>query len=395
MLTRRSADALRYDPVKGGRQVAWDGEVPGFGLRVYPSGRKAWVLFYRNAAGRARAYTIGPYPAIAPREARRRARVLVAAVAEGRDPLEERRGARGGAKVRDLAEEWVERHAKPRNRSWREQKRLLEKYVLPVLGARRVVDVRRADVARLHGRIGERSPTTANRVHEVIRAMFEKARAWGYLPEDAPNPARGIERFPERSRDRWARPHELRRLLESIEAEEDPFLRALFRLYLLTGCRRGELLSARWEDWDPDTRTLTIRRPKGRGPAKARRVPLSAAAADILAGLPRFAGNPYIFPSPTRPGRPRVNVAKAWDRVRTRANLDDLRLHDLRRTVGSTLASAGVGLAIIKETLGHSSTRAAEVYARIASEAAREALERHAALVEAATRAPDREEGTA
>src|SRR5690606_24292735 len=132
---------------------------------------------------------------------------------------------------------------------------------------------------------------------------------------------------------------------------------------------------------------------------KPRAVPLSAAALDVLHNLPRLAGNPYIFPSPVRKGKPLVNPDKPWRRVRERAGLTDVRIHDLRRTTGAMLASSGVSLPIIAETLGHSSTRATEIYARLASEAARAALERHAEHVEAAVngkpKEPDKPESAA
>jgi len=384
-ITKRQADALTYDPNGPAQQVLWDGDLPGFGLRVFPSGVKSWVVLYRNRSGRSRLMTLGRYGVLTVDGARRRAKAIQAEALEGRDPLEERKAARQGETVRALADEWIERHAKHHNRSWREQKRLLDKHVLPVLGSRKVRDLTRADVARLHAKIGERTPILANRVHEVLRAMLERGRAWGYLPENAPNPAEGIERFPENRRERWVTGTELPRLLAAIDAEPDPYVRALFRLYLLTGARRRELLNAKWDDVDLKAGVLYVQRPKGRGKPKPRAVPLSSAALDVLREIPRLAGNAYIFPSPTRKGRPLVNPDKPWRRVRERAGLSDVRIHDLRRTTGAMLASSGVSLPIIAETLGHSSTRATEIYARIASEAARAALERHAAAVAAVT----------
>src|SRR5690606_4199637 len=224
-LTKRKVDALRYNPRGPAQQVLWDGTLPGFGVRVYESDRKSFVLAYRTRDGRARLMTLGKVGVLTVDQARERARAELVKVADGRDPLAERKAARQGETVKALATEWIERHAKHHNRSWREQQRLIEKHVLPALGSRKVKDVTRADVARLHAKIGENAPILANRVHEVVRAMFERGRAWGYLPENAPNPAADIERFPENKRERWVSGNELPRLLAAIDAEPDPYIR--------------------------------------------------------------------------------------------------------------------------------------------------------------------------
>ena len=212
--------------------------------------------------------------------------------------------------------------------------------------------------------------------------MFNLAADWGYLPNGAPNPAQGIQRFREVKRDRWVQGDELPRLAAAIDAEQDPFVRGAVWLYLLTGLRKNELLGARWEHVDLDGGTMLIPETKGGRPFRAH---LSKPAVEIVRGLPRFVGNPYVFPSPRRQGAHLYDIQKQWERVRKSAGLEDVRLHDLRRTLGSMMATAGAPLLMIAKALNHKSTVPTEIYARLADDPVHAALDAHAErLMEAA-----------
>jgi integrase len=373
MLTKRQVDSVMYDPKGPAKQILWDGSLPGFGVRVFPTGAKSFVLDYRTAEGRKRLLTLGKYGVITPHQARELARKALLEAKTGTDPLEARQEARRGDTVRDFAAVYMERHAKKHKKSWGEDHRRIEKYIGPALGPRKVSEVTRADVARLHGRIGDAHPYEANRVLALVAVMFSKALEWGYLPETAANPAQRIQPFKEKSRDRWVTPTELPRLVEAIAAEPSPYIRAAVKLYLLTGLRRSELLGLRWKDVDLARRELRLEDTKA---GRSHTVPLSAAAVDVLGELPRELGNAYLFPGNV-PGRPLVNIAKSWRRVRRRAGLEDVRLHDLRRTVGSWLATSGASLPVIGKVLNHSNASTTQIYARLAEDAARIALEEH------------------
>lgn len=421
MLTKRAIEAATFDPAGPVQQVLWDGKLSGFGCRLYSRGAKSFVVQYRNAAGRARMLTLGKYGTLTVDEARKLARRTLGAVAKGEDPAEARRATREGDTVRDLCRAYLERYAKKHRRSWRSDDRRMRLYILPELGARKLDEIRKADIVRWHANASDRSPVEANRSLELLRAMFNKAPDWGMVPEDRANPATRVKKNAERSRDRWVTPEELPALVEAIEAEGNPYMVALFKLYLLTGCRKNELLRLRWSDLNLTRCEIRLTEAK----TGARTVPLSAPAMAIFKELPRAVGNAFVFPG-NKPGAPLNNVTKAWRRVRARLWLamnperaaelraaaerdvqrkhvpktgdmvearllklveeqahgpDAVRLHDLRRTVGAWMATSGKSLPIVGKVLGHASTAATVVYARIADEAARDALEEHGAQI--------------
>ena len=436
--TKRDIDRLMHDPDGPGTQIHYVGEPPGFGVRVFPSGVKSFVVWYRTADGRKRLHTLGKYGTLTLQQARQEARKTLAAVASGNDPSGARHEARKADTVRDFASVYMERHAKKHKKSWKEDQRRLDRYILPALGSKKLKDVARSDVARLHAKISTK-PYEANRVVEVAAILFNKAIEWGHLPENHPNPAFKVKPFRERSRERWVTEEEMPRLWEAISAEENIYVRGALRLFLLTGVRKNELLHRRWQDVDFDRKELRLPTTKN---GKPHTVPLSDLAVGELRALPRMLGNPYVFPSTVTPGGHLVNISKAWRRVRARlwlstnpdeavalreqaeadvqhrskhaerspaavdaqllalaqqraGGMDSIRLHDLRRTVGSWMANAGVSLQVIGATLNNPS--AAELYARLRNSAPREALEQHAQRLKAfvGTEKIDRSESTA
>ncbi len=372
-LTKRGIDRLNYDPDGPKQQIRFDSELPGFGVRVFPSGVKSFVIWYRSR-GQKRLMTIGRYGAMTLHQARERARRVIVDAGDGRDPLSERRDDRSGMSLGEFASVYLERHARPHKKTWREDERRLGTHLLSRWGGRRLDSIGRADVAKLHAAIGSEHRHEANRVLALVSIIFAKAIEWAHLPTGSINPASGIKQFREPSRDRWLGAAEVSRLLVAVEEEENPYHRAAFKLYLLVGCRRSELLSLRWGDIDLERCTLFIRETKANRPHL---LPLSAAAVTIVSELPREHDNPYLFPSPVLRGSHLADLKRPWNRIRKRAGLTDIHLHDLRRTVGSMLAMDGASLQLIGKILNHSETRTTEVYARLTEDTTRDALERH------------------
>lgn len=378
-LTKRDVDGLAYAETSGKQQVLWDkvgsgkGEaLSGFGVRVYPSGKKSFVLFYR-LKGRQHIRVIGQYGPLTLDQARDRAQKDLAAVLDGKDPLEEKQKARRGTSFRDLCAAYIERHAKQHKKSWVEDQRRIDKYLAPALGSLRIDAITRADVAKLHDAVGQQYPYMANRCIEQLSKMFELAKVWGYVEETHINPAKGIQAFNEVRRDRWVKPDELPRLAKAINSETNLYGRQGLWLYLLTGLRRDELLNAKWDDVDWDRKELRVVETKA---GRTHYVPLSEPALAVLQELPEQTGNPYILPG-ARQGQHLVNIEKIWQRVRQAADVKDVRLHDLRRTVGSWLAQSGNSLHLIGRVLNHSNQSTTAIYARFAQDHVREALEEH------------------
>jgi integrase len=387
-LTKTQVDALTYDPTGPKQQVAYDtGGVPGFGVVVSPTGVKTFILKFRtNASTIPKRLTIGRYGELTVDQARDIAKDALHDARKGEDPVAAKRQARieerRGITVETFAPIYVENArtkgnpAKERTpkKTWKEDERRLNKYVIPAIGKLRLDKVTPADVRRLHNSIAGKYE--ANRVLALVSVMFAAAAMLDYMHEDARNPAKGVSAFKEEERDRFVTETEMPRLMAAIMEEANPHLRAAFLLYLLTGLRRGELLALRWKDVDLQRRVIRLAQTKQ---GKPHTVPLSSPAVAILEKLPRLPDNEFVIASPVREGHPWHGhaVKKAWARVRERAELADVRLHDLRRTVGSWLALSGVSIQMIGQVLGHSNPDTTAIYARLQDDATRSALEQH------------------
>ncbi|MFA6095926.1 MAG: site-specific integrase [Candidatus Paceibacterota bacterium] len=375
-LTKSVIDKAVY---KGGYDIRWDSSLPGFGLRTYPSGRKAFVLSYR-LKGRKHLMTVGAYGALTLDQARDLARRKVGQIVEGSDPLEERRKAASGKLVSDLCRDYMERYALKFKKSWKEDARLIARYILPTWKNHQVAELKRSDVAFLHHKIGKTSHYEANRMLSLASKMFELARTeYGFLDDNSANPARGIKRHPEVKRDRWVTQDEFPALIGAINTEANLYIRSALWLYLLTGVRKSELLRAKWSDLDFQRKALKLPDTKSGRPHY---VPLSPPALAIFQKLPHQAENPFIFVGHKK-GSHLVGIFKNWDRVRKKARLEDVRLHDLRRTVGSWLAQSGHSIHQIGKVLNQSNlSTTANVYAHLAENQTRDALDMHGRAIE-------------
>ena len=350
-----------------------DDEVPGFGLKLYGSGRRVFALRYRTRSGRHRMLTLGGFGELTVQMARDRARREKARVWEGDDPQAARqRDAIALETVARLMGEWLESYAKAHRRRWREDERRVKRRIVPALGRLALEDLTPDVLASWHRKLGREARVEANRCLETLRTAWRWADGEGLLCAGLDDPTKRVKRFQEHGRDRWLRKEEIARLMEAVRVEEDPFVRAAVPLFLLSGLRKRELLDAKWADVDlargeirlPETKT---------GGAQVRL--LTAPAVRILRDLPRLAESAYLFPSPKDPARPRADIKKPWGRIRESAGLEDITLHDLRRTAGSHMAQAGVPLQVIGEVLGHSHPGVTRLYARLASEQERQALD--------------------
>ena len=311
-LTKRTVEALTYDGTGNGACYFWDPEVKGFGVRVFPTGRKAFLVAYR-AGARKRFLTLGTFGKdLTADEARKLAKATLGDAVRGTDPAEVREKERQGETMRDLCNAYMERHGNAK-KSARDDLRRIKAHVLPAWGRLKARAIKRPDVASLHSKIGKTAPYEANRTLALLSKMFELARRWGFVPEGHPNPARDIDRFKEQKRDRWVTPEELPRLAQAINEEPNESARFALWLYLLTGARKTELLTARWEHIDWTRAELKLPDTKA---GRVHYLPLSAPALALLREIPRVEGNPFVLPGKL-PGAHLVNVSKPWNRVRT------------------------------------------------------------------------------
>lgn len=373
--------ALR--PPAEGQTVVYDATVPRFGLRLAAGGARTWVVRYK-IRGRSRWFTLGTYPVLSLADARKKAKEALAKVVQGQDPATERREANEAITFGELKDQYIEKHAKSKMRSWREEERMLKKY--PPASWRDVAakDLRRRDIRELVERIAaEGAPIMANRVRSCLHRVFN----FGIRRELVEvNPCSMIERpGKETSRDRVLSADELRAVWNALD-EEDAVNAALFKLFLYTAQRGYELRTMRWEDLDLDAAWWTIPAERAKN-GKAHRVPLAPPVVAILREREDAASeaeerSPFVFASPRAKDGHRTTITKAARRLREASSVDFIP-HDIRRTVASHLASVGVQRLTISKLLNHAERGITAVYERHSYDAEkREALNVWAARLE-------------
>ncbi|MCY3828377.1 MAG: site-specific integrase [Rhodospirillaceae bacterium] len=364
-LSKRTIDRLSVERASA---VFWDSELPGFGIRVHATGRKLFVAQARTPGGLPKRATVGRYEDMDAEDARLKAAGMIDRIRRGRDPVpttpEE-------PTVADLAARFmtahVEMNCKPGTvESYRS---LLRLCILPGLGGLRLSEVDRPHVSALHHGL-RATPSRANQAVGVFSKMFKLAVAWGLTPA-RPNPCRSIRRYGEGSCERFLTEDEYARLGRVLfEAEsEGPLMAsavAAVRLLLLTGCRRNEILMLRWDDMDRRAGELRLRDSKS-GP---RRVPLTPAVERVLARIPRAEDNPWVIAG-DRPGSRLKRLDPVWNKLRARAGLDGLRLHDCRHSYASRALAIGESLSAISRLLGHKTVMTTVKYAHLARDTER------------------------
>jgi len=270
---------------------------------------------------------------------------------------------------------YMENYAKPHKKTWRQDLRRLITHIIPVLGEMKLIDITQLDIVKFHSSFGSRN-YMANRCLEQLAKMFKLAVEWEQLPEWHKLPTAGVIYFPEVSRERFVTEKELGLLAHAINTTKSQHIRVLVWLYLLLGLRKTELLSIRWSDIDWELKELTIGETKN---GHKHYLPLSNVAISLLHGLPRI--NKYVFPGNTI-NAPMTSFEKSWRSIKARAGLKDLRLHDLRRTVGSWLAQSGEPIELIGKVLNHKCHSSTLIYARFQNDDVKEALQKHASVIE-------------
>jgi integrase len=368
---------------EGHQCIYWDAAFSGFGLRVYPSGRRAYVCSYRLQQ-RKRLVVVGPGSLLTLEQAKQRALSMLGQVAVGEDPQAGVRRRRAVKTVAELCAAFVEQHAKIKRVGWRSDESTLRRRLLPNHRHRIAAKLTTADLEVIHAEIGQQHSYAANEFLGLVSTMFNWATLVGILPKDHANPTRGIVRFTERKRRRYLTTAEMPGFIAALEAEDNEYARHGLWLLLLLGLRHKELLRAKWADIDWTRGTLFVGLTKNGEPLLA---PLSDAALARLKLIPRIPNNPYIICG-LRSGRSLTGLGGPLRRVLKRAGLVNVRVHDLRRTVGSWLAQAGVSLHLIGNVLNHRDLGTTLGYAYFETQHRQEALTRYGERVLACAEEP-------
>ncbi len=386
-LNKRTIDEAEYQGPGG--CYLWDTQMPGFGIRLYSSGAKSFVVSYWSR-GRRRFYTIGRYGRITLHQARDEALEVFLCVRKGGDPAGERQTNRKAPTVADLADRHIRDHAriKYKPRSVKRARQVWDRCVVPHLGRRKVADIQRADIARLMTTMAD-TPAMANKVQTLLSKAFNLAEIWGWRPEGT-NPCRHVGRYKEESRERYLSQDELRRLGGALvhfeqHTETSPHAIAAIRLLILTGCRSAEILKLGWDEVDFERRCLHLADSK----TGKRTVLLNTAALEILADLERIDDNPHVIPG-AKPGSHRASLQNVWPRICRHAGIQNVRIHDLRHTFASYGVNGGQGLPVIGRLLGHSKITTTQRYAHLDDDPVRAASEAIGATIAASMAWPSR-----
>ena len=369
-ITKRSVEALK---VTSKDYIAFDTDLPGFGVRVMPSGKRFFLVQYRRH-GRTRRVMIGQFGVVTPELARREATIKLGSVrgANG-DPAALRDAERQSTTMKELGErfltQYVPTRCKPSTQA--EYRRSVELFLDPFFAKQHVRSVTTADVAELHGSLSH-IPYQANRTLGVLSKMMNLAETWG-IRDKHTNPCEDIERYPERKRERFLSPKELQRLGQALTAAEvnqteTKYAVAAFRILLLTGCRLSEIQRLEWRYVDLEQKELRL--PDSKTGAKT--VHLGEAVVALLEALPRVTRNPYVIVGNKEKAH-LTDLQHPWRRIRKAAGLSDVRIHDLRHTFASGGLLVGEGLAMIGKLLGHTQVQTTARYAHLASDPVKQA----------------------
>ncbi|MFT6558344.1 tyrosine-type recombinase/integrase [Sneathiella sp.] len=362
-LSKRTIDALDASDKD---YFVWDATLPGFGVRVMPTGRKSFLIQYRDQAGRTRRKSLGRFGTVTAEEAKTEARELLSSVARGKNPAEEAKRKKGALTVSQLCEKFMRDYVPTlcKESTAKEYRRCVDLFICPAFGSDLAEDITRSEIADLHHKHRDK-PYQANRTLGVLSVLFNQAEVWDIRP-DGSNPCRHVKKYEEKKRERYLSPEEFKRLGETLvklENEKDTPQAAIncIRLLILTGARLGEIQTLKWDyikgnvAYLPDSKT------------GAKRLPLGSAAQAILKGIERIDGNPYVITG-KKAGSHLTDMQKPWRRIRKAAKIEDVRIHDLRHSFASIAVGSGESLPMIGKVLGHSQVQTTARYAHLADD---------------------------
>jgi integrase len=342
-------------------------------LEVRCSGGKTYYQRYTDDRGRERQFKIGPADVLSLAAARRKAKATAAEALIGTDPQERRAELRAIPTLAELVRDRYLPHVKSYKRSWCTDETVLRVHILPVLGSQYVDLIRAESIAAIVEKMREQgyASGTTNRIVIVLRHIFNLGRKWR-VPGITENATMGINLAPDVTRERYLSVEEAQRLIVAIECDENQVAARAIMLLLLTGARRNEITHAKWDFLDWEKRTLLVPLSKS---GKPRSIALNEMALTLLRAIHALNnGSAYIFPSPAT-GRPSPSLYFPWQRIRVRAGLSDLRLHDLRHSFASFLVNKGISLYVVQGLLGHAHTRYTQRYAHLTPDTLRDAAE--------------------
>ena len=347
-----------------GKVDYYDNVICGFIVEVRSSGGKTYHLRYRDPHGKQRQHKIGDAQSISFDKARTTAEKLRSRVVLGESPIEEKKLLRTIPTIAELYQDTYLPHIQSTRRNMGSDLSFWKVHLLPRFGQKHLDELTQQDVidAQQAMRKAGYATGTANKWIVQIRYAYAVAKRFG-VAGSTKNPAAGVKQFQVDSRERFLSLEETQRLREAVDKSENTQLKYIVALLLMLGCRKRELLDARWEDFDLERRTWRIPVSK----TGKRHVPLSSSVVAMLAQLPRWDGCPYVLPNP-KSRKPFTGIHVSWDTARKRAGLPEVRMHDLRHTYASNLVNAGHSIFVVSKALGHANTLMSQRYSHLSDE---------------------------
>lgn len=353
---------------KGTRYMIYDTEIPKLAIRVTDTGSKSFVVLklfnYKTLK-----VTLGKYPEMTIFNARKKAMEELNKIAEGINPNDEKNKLRSEMTLRELYNDFMERYSKKKKKSWKHDEREIPRF-LSCWFNRKLSSITKQQVQILHEKIrDENGLYQANHLLERLSSMYNRAIEWGW---DGKNPCVGIKKFKTKARDRYLLHDEVPRFFQALKEDENEIVRNYILLSLMTGARKSNVLAMRWEEIDFGRKIWRIPETKNGFPLE---VPLIEQAYQLLLKIQETSTSVWVFPSPVLENQHLQDPKKAWKRILKRAGIENLRLHDIRRTLGSYQALMGTSLHIIGKTLGHRSLGTTQIYARLADKPIRDSMQ--------------------
>lgn len=355
--TRQKLDKLPTPP-KGKRYSYADKKINGLIIRVTHNGHKSFHI-YKKWQGRPIRVTLGKYPDLSVENARKEAYKILGQFTTGKNPNIEKQKIRQDLTLKQVFDDYLERHAKKHKKTWEYDDKQFNRY-LSSWKNKRLSTITRQDIERIHKKIGDENGIySANRLLSLLKTMFNKAVQWGW---EGTNPAQGVKKYKEKSRDRFLQPTELPKFLKALNQETSTTIKDYILILLLTGARRGNVLSMMWDEIDFKRAIWRIPETKN---GESLDIPLVDDAVSILKRRKRDVMSEWVFPSVTSQSGHLEEPKRVWQRVLENSGIRDLRIHDMRRTLGSYQAITGASLTIIGKSLGHKSQQATQIYSRL------------------------------
>ncbi|WP_136796217.1 tyrosine-type recombinase/integrase [Desulfosediminicola ganghwensis] len=378
----------------GKRLILWDKRQPGLALQVTSANTKTFQFRRWDKQRREpKILTLGQYPALSVEEARKIAAQKLSEMNSGIDIVEAANAVRGESSLDTLFSLWLEQHAKPHKKSWEEDVRRYNLYIKGPLGRKTLswfsTDKIRSwhlSLTKLQKQRAPKgdtiSPSTANRALALLSTIFNK------MAPEIPNPCKGVIKFKETSRERFLKPEELDKFFNALDDPATPAdLRDYLLLSLFTGARRNNVLSMKWDDIDLDLEIWTIPAAESKNNTSMP-VPLVPQALNILTRRKTGATCIFVFPSEESKTGHYTTPTQAWRSLLKRAGLKGVRIHDLRRTLGSYMATIGCNTVAIGKALGHKDQKTTEIYARMSLDPIRNGMVDAVNTMMAAKKAP-------